>query len=59
MLHQLRQKELIRKKIIYLKDRVSENPLLQSILDEYIYLFQQVEKVSHDKIKNKFDEWIK
>jgi hypothetical protein len=41
MLNQLRRKELIRKKIIYLTDRVSENKLLQSILDEYIYLNEQ------------------
>ena len=30
--------QLIRKKIIYLTDRVQENPLLQPILDEYIHL---------------------
>jgi hypothetical protein len=57
MLHQLRQQELIRKKIIYLKDRVSENPLLQTILDEYIYL--QHEKKTKHKIPHVLKEWIK
>jgi hypothetical protein len=38
MLHQLRQKEFIRKKIISLQHRVEKNKLLQNILDEYIYL---------------------
>ncbi len=38
MLHQLRRKEFIRKKIISLQHRVEKNKLLQNILDEYIYL---------------------
>ena len=59
MLKQLRQKEFIRKKIIYLTDRVEENPLLQTILDEYMYLNGQKEKKSEEKIANTFQEWIK
>ena len=50
MIHELRQKEFIRKKIIYLKDRVKENPLLKTILDEYLYL--QHEKKSKHKISH-------
>ena len=42
MLHQLRKKELIRKKIIYLKERIKDpenpNPLLETILQEYQHL---------------------
>jgi hypothetical protein len=45
MLHQLRQKELIRKKIIYLKERIKDpenpNPLLETILQEYQHLHTQ------------------
>jgi hypothetical protein len=48
MLHQLRQKELIRKKIIYLQERIKDpenpNPLLQTILQEYQHLQAQDEK---------------
>ena len=36
--------QLITKKIVYLTDRSRENPLLLSLLEEYQYLQQQVEK---------------
>ncbi len=39
--------QFIHKKVVYLKDRVLENPLLQPILDEYINL--QEEKKVHSK----------
>ncbi len=41
MLTRLRQKQFIEKKIKYLTDRVKENPILQTILDEYMLLYQQ------------------
>jgi len=36
--------QLITKKIVYLTDRSRENPLLLSLLEEYHYLQQQLEK---------------
>lgn len=36
--------QLITKKIVYLTDRSRENPLLLSLLEEYQYLQQQLEK---------------
>ena len=41
MLTRLRRKQFIEKKIKYLTDRVKENPILQTILDEYMLLYQQ------------------
>ena len=43
----MQRHQLIHKKIVYLKDRVLENPLLQKILDEYEHL--QTEKELHSK----------
>lgn len=53
MLHQLRQKEFIRKKIISLQHRVEKNKLLQNILDEYIYLQQEINLKQNIMDKNK------
>jgi len=46
-MNEMQRHQLIHKKIVYLKDRVLENPLLQKILDEYEHL--QTEKEVHSK----------
>jgi hypothetical protein len=47
IMNELSRHQFIHKKIVYLKDRVLENPLLQRILDEYENL--QEEKKAHTK----------
>jgi hypothetical protein len=46
-MNEMQRHQMIHKKIVYLKDRVLENPLLQKILDEYEHL--QTEKELHSK----------
>jgi hypothetical protein len=46
-MNEMQRHQLIHKKIVYLKHRVLENPLLQKILDEYEHL--QNEKEIHSK----------
>ena len=47
IMNEMQRHQMIHKKIVYLKDRVLENPLLQRILDEYEHL--QTEKKIHSK----------
>lgn len=46
-MNEIQRHQMIHKKIVYLKDRVLENPLLQKILDEYEHL--QNENRIHSK----------
>jgi hypothetical protein len=47
IMNEIQRHQMIHKKIVYLKDRVVENPLLQRILDEYEHL--QTEKRIHSR----------
>jgi hypothetical protein len=55
IMNEMSRHQLIHKKIVYLKGRVSENPLLQPILDEYENLQSEKTVLAQASIRKLID----